>query len=207
MIWPHPLDGSSVGAVRRRRRVLDRRAAARARAWPVRVRVDRFDLGAASARQEVARRPAVMRSPGCRFAWAAASARRSLGRRLAPAAVWPAETSASSGRPASRLASPLREASNRRIDPATAALSDPTAPFIGMRMNASQRRRTAGPGPCPRCRRRSPGPAQVDLAGGQRRLAVGADDADAMPVEVARASPAGRRPGTAGGARQRRPRP
>ena len=40
-------------------------------------------------------------------------------------------------------------ASNSRIDPATAAFSDPTAPFIGMRMNRSARRRTAGPRPWP----------------------------------------------------------
>jgi hypothetical protein len=40
-------------------------------------------------------------------------------------------------------------ASNSRIDPATAALSEPTAPRIGIRMNRSQRRRTVGPRPWP----------------------------------------------------------
>ena len=40
-------------------------------------------------------------------------------------------------------------ASNRRIDPATAALSEPTAPRIGIRMKRSARRRTVGPRPWP----------------------------------------------------------
>jgi len=40
-------------------------------------------------------------------------------------------------------------ASNRRMDPATAAFSDPTTPRIGIRMSKSQRRRIAGPRPCP----------------------------------------------------------
>ena len=40
---------------------------------------------------------------------------------------------------------PRRAGSN----PATAALSEPTAPRIGIRMSRSQRRRTAGPRPCP----------------------------------------------------------
>jgi hypothetical protein len=39
------------------------------------------------------------------------------------------------------------EASYRRIEPATEALSDDTWPSIGMRTTASQRRRTAGPRP------------------------------------------------------------
>ena len=40
-------------------------------------------------------------------------------------------------------------ASNSRIDPATAALSEPTAPRIGIRIRRSQRFRTAGPRPWP----------------------------------------------------------
>ena len=41
------------------------------------------------------------------------------------------------------------QTSKRRIEPATAALSDPIAPRIGIRTNRSQRRRTAGPRPWP----------------------------------------------------------
>ena len=40
-------------------------------------------------------------------------------------------------------------ASNSRIEPATAALSEPTWPRIGIRMNRSQRRRMTGPRPWP----------------------------------------------------------
>ena len=42
-----------------------------------------------------------------------------------------------------------RATSNRSTEPATAALSEPIAPRIGMRTNRSQRRRTAGESPWP----------------------------------------------------------
>ena len=77
-------------------------------------------------------------------------------------------------------------ASNSRIDPATAALSDPTAPFIGMRMNRS---RAAADGRSQALalaadddRQR---PAQVALSGGHRGIALGAGDPDATSMEVA----------------------
>ena len=99
-------------------------------------------------------------------------------------------------------------ASNRRIDPATAALSDPTAPRIGMRMNRSQRRRTAGPRPWPSLPTTiASGPRRSRLAGGQRRVAVGAGDAQAAGVQVAQRARQVVDRGTAAGARPRRPRP
>ena len=99
-------------------------------------------------------------------------------------------------------------ASNSRIEPATAALSDPIAPRIGIRTSRSQRRRTAGPRPWPSL--------PTTIASGPRRSvwravsgasASAPDDPQAADVEVRERARRGRRPGTAGGARRRRPRP
>ena len=76
-------------------------------------------------------------------------------------------------------------ASNSRTEPATAALSDPIAPRIGMRMNRSQRRRIGGPEALTLAadhdRERA---AQVGLARGQRRVRLRAGDPQAVGVEV-----------------------
>ena len=53
------------------------------------------------------------------------------------------------GRGRSRSGRRWPSASNRRIEPATAALSEPIAPRIGIRTNRSHRRRTAGDRPWP----------------------------------------------------------
>ena len=100
-------------------------------------------------------------------------------------------------------------ASNRRIDPATAALRDPTAPFIGMRMNASHRRRTAAPRPLPLA-------PDDDRDGGPRRSvcrAVSGASPSAPTIRTPRPWRSSASPGRssagfrAGGARWHRPRP
>ena len=68
--------------------------------------------------------------------------------------LWVATSASVAGSPASDPMSGLSparwlEASYRRIEPATAALSELTRPRIGIRTTESQRRRTAGPRPCP----------------------------------------------------------
>ena len=99
-------------------------------------------------------------------------------------------------------------ASYRRIEPATAALSDSIRPCIGIRTRRSQRRRTAGPRPWPSLPDDDHDrPAQVRLAGGERRVPVGADDPQPTRVEVRERARRGRRPGRAGGARRRPPMP
>ena len=106
--------------------------------------------------------------------------------------------------PASRWAT----AANSRIEPATAAFSEPIAPRIGIRTATSPRRRTAGDEALALAadddRER---PAQVGLGGGQRRVGLGGGDPQARGSGGPTGRPAGRRPGTAGGARPRRPTP
>ena len=110
------------------------------------------------ARRDRARSVGRLRS---RWPSAPASMRqaRAIGGRVAPPA----------------LGSRWAAASNRRIEPATAALSDPIAPRIGIRTTKSQRRRTAGDEALALAadddRER---PAQVRLAGGERRVGLGA---------------------------------
>ena len=90
------------------------------------------------------------------------------------------------GRPDQRRSPPRwLDASYRRIEPATAALSESTRPRIGMRTTVSQRRRTAGPRPWPSLPTTiDHRTAKIGLAGGQRRLGVRADDPQAADVEV-----------------------
>ena len=99
-------------------------------------------------------------------------------------------------------------ASNSRIEPATAALSDPIAPRIGIRTNRSHRRRTAGPRPWPSLpttmRER---PAEVRLR------AVSGASPSAPAIRRPRACRSASAPGEvvdrarAGGARRRPPTP
>ena len=99
-------------------------------------------------------------------------------------------------------------ASYSSTDPATAALSDPIAPRIGIRMNsvaaAADGRPEALALAADDDRERT---AQVGLASGQRRIRLRAEDAQAVGAQV------GQRPGevvdgtAAGGARRRLPTP
>ena len=74
-------------------------------------------------------------------------------------------------------------ASNSSTDPATAALSDPTCPRIGIRATArSSRRADVTPMPAPSLPTTSAsGPRRSDLAERQRRRLVGADEAQPTP--------------------------
>ena len=153
-------------------------------------------------------RAAVARRFGGRRSTASASARRlrcrpGAGRRLVGASVGAASGASAVGsggsasarrrvssdrrlgrrRSARRVPGPgsrWATASNSRIEPATAALSEPTAPRIGIRTTKSQRRRTGRAEALALAadddRERA---AEVGLAGGQRRLGLGADDAQA----------------------------
>ena len=98
-------------------------------------------------------------------------------------------------------------ASKRSTDPATAALSDPIAPRIGIRTIRSQRRRTVGERPWPSL--------PTTIARGPRRSACravsGASASEPRPGSRERgdpsARPRGRQRGRAGDVPSRRPTP
>ena len=98
-------------------------------------------------------------------------------------------------------------AANSRIEPATAAFSEPIAPRIGIRTARSPDAGRPATGPDLRCRRRSRAvpadpPRARSAAPPPRRRRSGARECEGPPARRA-----GRRPGTAGGARRPLPTP
>ena len=114
------------------------------------------DIGRRGGRRRIGCRRHVggRRGPASSAPWiggSGAGASDTGARRTSPSpSTWPsplvgATAGAAGGPSTSRWAT----ASKSRIEPATAAFSEPTAPLIGIRMNTSHRRRTAGPRPWP----------------------------------------------------------
>ena len=99
-------------------------------------------------------------------------------------------------------------ASYSRIEPATEALSEPTAPRIGIRTSRSQRRRTAGPSPWPSLpTTRAIGPRRSASRTRERGIGLGADDPEPARRGGRPGRRRGRRPARAAGARRPQPRP